>query len=56
MNNSIKSNSRKSSLDSNDSLQIQRVSVYINKYQTVIDVEKFTKEMMMFNSKKRKKV
>ena len=55
-NNSIKSNSRKSSLDSNDSLQIQRVSVYINKYQTVIDVEKFTKEMMMFNSKKRKKV
>ena len=56
VNNSIKSNSRKSSLDSNDSLQIQRVSVYINKYQTVIDVEKFTKEMMMFNSKKRKKV
>ena len=55
-NNSNKSNSRKSSLDSNDSLQIQRVSVYINKYQTVIDVEKFTKEMMMFNSKKRKKV
>ena len=55
-NNCIKSNSRKSSLDSNDSLQIQRVSVYINKYQTVIDVEKFTKEMMMFNSKKRKKV
>lgn len=55
-NNSIKSNSRKSSLDSKDSLQIQRVSVYINKYQTVIDVEKFTKEMMMFNSKKRKKV
>ena len=55
-NNSIKSNSRKSSLDSNDSLQIQRVSVYINKYQTVIDVEKFTKEMMIFNSKKRKKV
>ena len=55
-NNSIKSNSRKSSFDSNDSLQIQRVSVYINKYQTVIDVEKFTKEMMMFNSKKRKKV
>ena len=55
-NNSIKSNSRKSSLDSNDSLQIQRVSVYINKYQTVIDVEKFTKEMMKFNSKKRKKV
>ena len=50
-----KNNSRKSSSDSNDesdSYQIQRVSVFINKYQTVIDVEKFTKEMM---SKKRKR-
>ena len=49
-----KSNSRKSSLDSDNSFQIQRVSVYINKYQTIIDVEKFTKEMMII-SKKRKK-
>ena len=50
-----KNNSRKSSSDSNDgndSYQIQRVSIYINKYQTVIDVEKFTKEMM---SRKRKR-
>lgn len=46
--------SRKSSLDSNESYQIQRVSVFINKHQTVIDVEKFTKEMM-FVAKKRKK-
>ena len=47
-------NSRKSSLDSNDSYKIQRVSVFINKYETVIDVEKFTKEMY-YITKKRKK-
>ena len=46
--------SRKSSLESNNSYQIQRVSIFIDKYQTVINVEKFTKEMMMV-SKKRKK-
>lgn len=46
--------SRKSSLESNNSYQIQRVSIFIDKYQTVINVEKFTKEMMMI-SKKRKK-
>ena len=54
-NNSNKSYSRKSSLDSNDSFQIQRVSVCINKYQTIIDVEKFTKEMM-YIAKKRKNI
>ena len=53
-----KNNSRKSSSDSNDeteSYQIQRVSVFINKYQTVIDVEKFTKEMMISKKRKRPK-
>ena len=53
-NNSNKSYSRRSSLDSKDSFQIQRVSVCINKFETIIDVEKFTKEMM-FIAKKRKK-
>ena len=54
-NNSKQLNSRKSSLDSNESFQIQRVSVYINKNETIIDVEKFNKEMT-FTSKKEKKV
>ena len=50
-----KISSRKSSSDDeNESYQIQRVSVFINKYKTVIDVEKFTKEMMLI-SKKRKR-
>ena len=40
--------------DENNSYQIQRVSVFINKYKTVINVEKFTKEMMLI-SKKRKR-
>jgi hypothetical protein len=40
--------------DENESYQIQRVSVFINKYKTVINVEKFTKEMMLI-SKKRKR-
>ena len=55
---SKKIDSRKNSNNNeeeNDSYQIQRVSVFINKYKTVINVEKFTKEMMLI-SKKRKRV
>jgi len=55
--NNKKINSRKSSNENNNenkNYQIQRVSVFINKYKTVIDVEKFTKEMMLI-SKKRKR-
>ena len=50
-----KSNSRKSSLsdDSNDSYKIQRISVFISQYQTLVNVEKFTKEDMKLISKKR---
>ena len=56
--NNKKLNSRKSSNENNNenkNYQIQRVSVFINKYKTVIDVEKFTKEMMLI-SKKRKRL
>ena len=56
--NNKKINSRKSSNENNNenkNYQIQRVSVFINKYKTVIDVEKFTKEMMLI-SKKRKRL
>ena len=50
-----KSNSRKSSLsdDSNDTYKIQRISVFISQYQTLVNVEKFTKEDMKLISKKR---
>ena len=50
-----KSNSSKSSLDddSNESYQIQRVSIYINQFQTLVNVEKFSKEDMKLISKKR---
>lgn len=47
----MKSNSN---CDLNDYYQIQRVSIFIDRYQTLINVEKFTKEdMMMLISKKR---
>ena len=50
------SNSRKSSSDyDEDTYQIQRVSIFINQYQTLVNVEKFTKEDMMLISKKRYK-
>ena len=39
--------------DSNDDYQIQRVSIYINKVQTIINVEKFTEEMMLINKKRK---
>ena len=50
-----KSNSRKSSSSDEleDTYQIQRVSIFINKYQTLVNVEKFSKEDMMLISKKR---
>ena len=54
-----KSNSRKSSLNgegsenSEESYQIQRISVFISQYQTLVNVEKFTKEDMKLLSKKR---
>ena len=50
-----KSNSRKSSSSDEleDTYQIQRVSIFINKYQTLVNVEKFSKEDMMLTSKKR---
>ena len=50
-----KSNSRKSSIsdDSNDTYKIQRISVFISQYQTLVNVERFTKEDMMLISKKR---
>lgn len=48
-------NSGKSSSndDSDESFQIQRISIFINQYQTLVNVEKFTKEDMMLISKKR---
>ena len=51
-----KSSSRKSSSsddDDEDTYKIQRVSIFINQYQTLVNVEKFTKEDMMLISKKR---
>ena len=50
-----KSNERKSlsSNDSSDTYKIQRVSIFIDQYQTLVNVEKFTKEDMMLISKKR---
>lgn len=50
-----KSNSSKSSLDddSNESYQIQRVSIFINRFQTLVNVEKFSKEDMKLLTKKR---
>ena len=50
-----KSNDRKSlsSNDSSDTYKIQRVSIFIDQYQTLVNVEKFTKEDMMLISKKR---
>ena len=59
--NENKSNSRKSSLkgeeseNSEESYQIQRISVFISQYQTLVNVEKFTKEDMKLLSKKRVK-
>ena len=52
----IKSISAKSSLseNSNNSFKIQRISVFINKNQTLINVEKCSKEDMKLLSKKRK--
>ena len=52
----IKSVSEKSSLsgNSNNSFKIQRISVFINKTQTLINVEKYSKEDMKLLSKKRK--
>lgn len=56
-----KFNSRKSSLNgegsenSEESYQIQRISVFISQYQTLVNVEKFTKEDMKLLSKKRVK-
>jgi hypothetical protein len=52
----IKSISRKSSLSdsSNNHFKIQRISVFINKNQTLINVEKFSKEDMNLLSKKRR--
>ena len=51
----IKKDSRKSSLSesSTDNIKIQRISVFINKNQTLINVEKFSKEEMNLLSKKR---
>ena len=51
----IKTSSRKSSssLNLNNGFKIQRISVFINKNQTLIDVEKFSKEDMNLLSKKR---
>jgi len=53
--NDIKSISRKSSLSdsSNNHFKIQRISVFINKNQTLINVEKFSKEDMNLLSRKR---
>ena len=50
-----KSNSRKSSPndDSNQSYQIQRISIFINQIQTLVNVEKFSKQDMKLLSKKR---
>ena len=39
--------------NSDEEFQIQRISVFISQYQTLINVEKFTKEDMEFISKKR---
>ena len=51
-------NSRKSSFseDFNDKFKIQRISVFINKNQTMINVDKFSKEEMNLLSKKRRMV
>ena len=42
-----------SSLNINNSFKIQRISVFINRNQTLINVEKFSKEEMNLLSKKR---
>ena len=39
--------------NSDEIYQIQRISVFISQYQTLVNVEKFTKEDMKFISKKR---
>ena len=51
------SNSRKPSSDddSDKSYQIQRISIFINRNQTLVNVEKFSKEVMQLLSKKRAK-
>ena len=53
--NEVKSKSRKSSIsdDSNDAYIIQRISVFISQYQTLVNVERFTNEDMKLISKKR---
>ena len=53
----MKINYRKSSSneDSDESFQIQRISIFINQYQTLVNVEKFSKEDMKLLSKKRSK-
>jgi hypothetical protein len=50
-----KTKDKKSNLsyDLNDSYQIQRISIFIDRNQTLINVEKFTKEDMILLSKKR---
>ena len=55
--NKSNSNYRKSSSneDSDESFQIQRISIFINQYQTLVNVEKFSKEEMKLLSKKRSK-
>ena len=51
----IKNDSRKSSLSESsiDNIRIQRISIFINKNQTLINVEKLSKEEMNLLSKKR---
>ena len=53
-----KPNSRKSSFSEDfiDKFKIQRISVFINKNQTMINVDKFSKEEMNLLSKKRRMV
>jgi hypothetical protein len=53
--NEVKSKSRKSSIsdDSNDTYVIQRISVFISQYQTLVNVERFSNEDMKLLSKKR---
>ena len=39
--------------NSDEIYQIQRISVFISQYQTLVNVEKISKEYMKFLSKKR---
>ena len=51
--NKLSSNENENDNDSDEDFQIQRISVFINQYQTLVNVEKITKEDMKFISKKR---